>query len=265
MKCLVHALMIAAALMGFIPTGAKVIETQDIADLLRYVDRNTVLVMDIDNTILTSGQYFGTTRWGWSHVSRLEKAGLSRAEAMSQTHGLFHRIWQISQPRVVDDRIPQLIRRFQELGVRVIGLSNRDPSLAYVTSDQLACLGIDLTRASLDEEDFKVFANTETHYVEGCIFVGDMGDKGAALDAFLKMSLQLPEKVVYVDDRMRNVNKVGAALRNLNLDYVGVWYRKGDDWVVGYKQEIADLQERYFSRILSDEDAEKLLKAGITR
>jgi hypothetical protein len=265
MKRLIQCITVGAVLVAWIPLGARAVETRDITDLLRYVNQNTVLVFDIDNTILTSGQFFGTTKWGWNNVSRLEKAGRTHEEAMSETHALFHRIWRQSEPRLVDDRIPQLIRRFQDLGVKVIGLSNRDPSLAYVTADQLAQLGIDLTRTSLDGDDFRVFSETETLYVEGCIFVGDMGDKGKALDAFLRMVLQLPDSVVYVDDRRQNVDKVGAALRSLRVDYTGVWYRKGDDWVANYDQSIADIQQQHFGSLLSNEDAEKLLKAGIKR
>lgn len=265
MRSFARLLIPAAALVVGASLAAKTAETHDITDLLRYVDRNTVLVVDIDNTILTSGQDLGTTKWGWNHVSRMEKMGYTHDEAMALTHAVFHQVWRLSEPRLVDERIPDVIRRFQKQGIKVLGLSNRDPSLAYVTSDQLCRLNIDLTRSSLDSDDFKVFAATETHYVEGILFVGDMGDKGKALNAFLRMVLQRPDKVVFVDDRMRNVSNVGAALRDLNIEYVGVWYRKGDEWVAGYKQDIANLQEQYFGYLLSDEDAEKLLRAGVTR
>ncbi len=257
-------LIITCLMVTFASQGAaKIIETVDITDLLKLVDRDTLLVLDIDNTLLVSTQCVGMTKWGWSQTSRFEKAGMSHMEAMKAAHDLLHDVWAVSEMTPVDERLPLLIKRFQDQGVVVLGLSNRPPRVDFVTADQLQSIGISLSRTALNKDDFKVESEVDTHYTEGVIFVGEMGDKGKALEAFLRTVLHAPKKVVFVDDHLSNIRTVESM--KIGAEYTGVWYRKAEKLVASYNQEIADLQFQYKDKILSDEDAKKLIKAGFAR
>lgn len=168
-----------------------------------------------------------------------------------------------SQVQLVEPCIPSVIQQLQARGVLVLGLTNRLPDWGFITADELQyCCGIDLTKTPLKDVSFQVFSETDCRLIEGVLFVGEMGDKGAALKAFLRAVDYLPRRLVFVDDRERNLKAIEHAAWELGIPEVTtVHYRQGDDWYNNYDRELADVELRYFGKILPDEAAEKLLQA----
>ena len=261
-KQLAIALLLMFAI-GVSSLKAEQREMTDFADLLQLVDPDALLLLDIDNTLIVSGQQLGTTSWGWDWVARLSKMGRDKAKAYQETYELWKRVLQASSVKLVDDRIPAIISHFQDKGVAVLGLSNRVPQLGHVTTDQLLAVRIDLTRTALVRADVGLAADSNVRYIEGSFYVGDVKDKGYALSQLLEILPQVPRKIVFVDDRYRNVVNVGKVCEQRGIAYLGIWYRATDGHEDSYRADLADVQLKYFGSILSDEDAKKLIESGV--
>ncbi len=258
-RCL-YLLLIAG--LNPLSGDAQIVEVNTFREVVDYVDRDTMLFLDIDNTLLAPAQSLGMTKWGWNHVTRLEGQGYSREEAMHQTHILFDRIYELSPVCLVDEEIPQIIRELQSRKVTLFGLTGRDPFNAFVTSDQLQACGIDLTQSPLKKVGAIELATSKpSMFIEGILFTGMKVGKGETVLAFLKVlgERHAKPKIVMVDDRRTYLDDVARELARSEYDFVGIWYRGGEQQERTYRQDGADMQLRYLERILPDEVAEKIL------
>ena len=70
----------------------------------------------------------------------------------------------------------------------------------------------------------------------------------------------MPKKVVFIDDRKKNLQRAASALQEMDIPFVGLWYRATKS--LSFRQDLADVQLRVFQSLLSDEEAQKLIDAG---
>lgn len=77
--------------------------------------------------------------------------------------------------------------------------------------------------------------------------------------AFLNQLDKLPEKIIFVDDKLSHVQDLENSLRAFNIEYVGIRFSKMDKGVNEYDDEIAEIQSEFFPQFISDEAARKIL------
>jgi Protein of unknown function (DUF2608) len=251
--------LLSFALLCSCALRADVIETYDFAELLTVVDERCLLVCDIENTLIRPGQYLGSMAWALGYVKKLEGLGLSHENAMAEMSALTKRVLLCSNSWLVEERIPSVINHLQAQGTAVMGCTNRMPSCGFLTSDALAQEGIFLSLTAPEVRgDVKGGV-----FIEGVLYAEETGEKGHALAALIeRLGVK---RVVIVDDRYKSLQKVLWALEELEIDVTGVWYRAGERWYADFDSRLAEIQLTHFGRILSDEDAEKLLLANVSR
>ncbi len=71
---------------------------------------------------------------------------------------------------------------------------------------------------------------------------------------------QLPQRVIFIDDKQSQVESVAAVLHQLGIDHECYWYTATDDKARKFDPLIANIQLYYFwtsgaKRVLSDEEA----------
>ena len=57
-------------------------QTNKIVDVFKYIDDKTLVIFDIDNTLIEAVQEFGSYAWMCSMTSRLQKKGLKDQNAV---------------------------------------------------------------------------------------------------------------------------------------------------------------------------------------
>ena len=244
--------------------GLQAIETKNFSDLLEFVDHECLLVCDIDNTLIRPAQYLGSTQWSWSYVKKLEGNGLSRENAIEEMNAQMKPILLCSKAVVVDQRIPSVISDLQLRGTAVMGCTSREPHWGFVTTDALRRVGIDLTltapKCALSEE-------AESAFIEGILLTKGTAEKAIELARFLEQMEVLPRRVVIVDDRHKSLQKTLWAILDAGLDVevIGVWYRAGEEWYRNFDPKLTEIQLSHFGRIISDDDALKILEANLSQ
>ena len=99
-------------------------------------------------------------------------------------------------------------------------------------------------------------------YIYGVLFAHYSNDKGEVLVRFLRKTGLKPKKIVMVDDRRENLVHVEKALKKRKVTFVGFRYGGADEVVKRFDPNVAEVQMKWFGKILSDDAARTLYKEG---
>lgn len=249
----------------FIPLigDAKIIETANIADVVQLIDGDTWFLVDLDNTMFEAKQALGHANWFYDEMQQRLQNGMSRDEAIRDTYPSWIKIQQVCPVKPLEEEfVPSLIT-LQNRGVVIMGLTHRQPSVAQSTLRQVDSLGFDFIKTAPSKESFTVSASHPTQYLQGILFVGDYNKKGDVFLPFLSIIKQTPKKIVFIDDKRKNVEELEHALTNYGIEYIGVYYTAIEHAKPVYTRELAEYQSKFLDKILSNEAATLLIKHGL--
>jgi hypothetical protein len=254
----------AVAACLFSLTGqAKIVETTHIADAIPYIDEETWFLVDLDNTLFQAKQALGHAHWFYDEVQKRVEKGMSREEAIRDAYPDWIKTQQVCAViPLEEDFVPSLIA-LQSRGVVVMGLTHRQPSVAQSTVSQVASLGFDFIKTAPSKDSFVVPAASAALYLQGILFVGDYNKKGDVFPPFLSMIGKSPKKVVFIDDKRKNVEELEQALAKCGIEYIGIHYRAIEQSKPIYSPELAQYQYQFLDRILSNEAASLLMQYGV--
>jgi hypothetical protein len=160
----------------------------------------------------------------------------------------------------VERETSALIREIQKRGAKTMALTARPIELADSTLGQLKSIGIDLSLTSVVSRDVPVQGQNPALFRRGALLVGPKNNKGLVLVQFLEQTGFLPEKIVFVDNKLKHVENVEKALKPLGISYFGRRHGAADQKIASMNKDIVEIQHRYFfGEVLSDTDAMKLL------
>ena len=253
------------ALIAVIPFigEAKIYHTTTIEDILPLVDKDTWVVIDLDNTTFEGKQALGHTDWFYDKAHALMREGMTLDEATRACYPLWIEVQKVCPVKPVETAfIPALID-LQKQGTVVMGLTHRQPSIADSTIRQINSLGLNLLKSAPNQSNLIVPSETPTKYTKGVLFTGEYNKKGEIFVKFLSIINQTPKKVLFIDDKLGHVEDVGNALNSVGIEYTGIHYTACEHLEKIYDPEIAAFQLKIFSSILSNEAALLLMEKGL--
>ena len=254
------SLMLATCLLP-LSCEAKIVETAHIREVMQYIDADTWFLVDLDNTLFEAKQALGHGHWFHDEVQKRLAEGMSREEAIRDVYPYWVETQQVCPVQPLEtDFIPSLIA-LQNRGVTVMGLTHRQPSVAQATIRQVASLDFDFTKTAPFQSCLVVPSSTPTLYSQGILFVGDYNKKSDVFLPFLSMINKTPKKIVFIDDKRKNVEEVEQALSGYEINYVGVYYTAIEHAKPVYSRELAEYQYKYLNTILSNEAASILMQS----
>ena len=69
-----------------------------------------------------------------------------------------------------------------------------------------------------------------------------------------------PKKIVFIDDKEKNIIDMDEKIINYDIEYVGLRYGFLDEKIKNFNRAISNFQLEYFKKILTDEDAEAIIE-----
>jgi len=176
-----------------------VLNSEDIRVVNDYVDDGCLVVFDVDYTI-----------------------ACPQAELMSDSvvRVMFDQLLPV-------DGASDLIASLQARKIPVIAHTNRPSAMSRVVREQLKRMDIDFLADSIYGEDVSISSDQSSDFVYGMIF-GNLNDKGETFGFFLKRTGLIYKKIIFVDDSFKNVKSMGAAVRRLGMEFVGIRFSKFD-------------------------------------
>ncbi len=203
-----------------------IIPVSTLAQAASYIDGDTWLFLDIDNTLLEATQYWGHIDCFDAQRAHLEQKGMTPDEVSDHMRDHWIDAQMRCPVRSMEPETHLWIRRFQEESAHVVGLTHRytEPRLVDCTLAQLKNIGIDLSWKAPKSTPTPVSIQplrAPAHYQSGIIFAGD-NDKGPALNAFFKtLAIAEPKRLVFIEDKLENVQSLQT---HVSCQYVGLHY-----------------------------------------
>ncbi len=245
---------------------AKIIETAHIADVVPLIDEQTWFLVDLDNTLFQGAQALGHCLWFYDQIEECLEQGMSRNEAIHQCYHCrdgWIRTQQIGRVKPLEEDFVPSIHALQQRGIVVMGFTHRHPPVAEATVRQVTSLGVDFTLTAPHQESFVMAAQHPMLYQTGIFFASDYNKKGDVLLPFLDKLEQRPKKIVFIDDKKKNVEELEAPLAKEGIEYIGVYYTAIDYAEKVYDPAIAKFQSKFLDQILSNEAATLLMDSGL--
>ncbi len=238
--------------------------TKDFADVAaavnRYVDEfgaeHVLLVLDIDNTLMSMNTDLGSDHWFEWQRYLLENEPTSRflvAETFAgllEVQGILYNLGHMHPPQ---PDLPAIIAKLQGRGVATIILTSRGPEFRVATERELKRCNYDIGATALPVRDvpgglylaydpakpeadglsadevrlFALQSPRPVSYANG-LFMTAGQHKGMMLLTLLHHSDRAIKAIVYVDDNVRHVGNVFSAAVDRNIEIASFHYQRED-------------------------------------
>lgn len=187
----------------------QVIQTlQPILQLIQKAGSETLLLLDIDETLLTGGDGYGGERWYDDRIRASVQRGMAEEQAVIEANAA----WEAAQPdlpvAITENTVLEILETAKKRKVSTMGLTARRPETAALTARQLKSLGIDLRLTQWRSDDFSI--TVHARHVAGILYGGPLVEKGLLLGTLLDVSKSLPQQIVFADDKAHHALQVKA-------------------------------------------------------
>lgn len=180
---------------------------------------NVLVILDIDNNILTSESDIGGDIWYQWQTGKLEVKAteLQKVDCLFQDSiGL---LYELSTMRLIEKEVPSIIDNWQKEGNIVIALTSRSPLYRTATERELTRAGIGFNKSALKIKGqykapvFREILKRPTSYMKGILMTTGQ-NKGAMIKYLLAKTNQKFDAIIFVDDTQKNVDNVYNAFKN---------------------------------------------------
>lgn len=271
-----------ASYLASYTAASEYLETNDFGDVADvvadYSDRfgapNTLLVIDIDNTLLTMQGDLGSDSWfEWQEYLLSQEPDSPDLVAkdfagLLDAQGLLFKLGKMHPPQ---PNLPVLVKQIQSIGVPTLVLTSRGPAFRAATERELEAAGYDFTSTVIETEPYPsdefLPYNPEDFAASGLsaedigayrlgkprpvsmangVFMSAGQHKGAMLATVLNKAKQQPAAVVFVDDHGRHVHRVANALSKRGIEATVLHYKLLDDRVQRFRySDKTELTQRW--------------------
>ena len=252
--------LLIALCLSLSSLSSAVYETAHFSELPQYVTPDTLVILDIDVTLLIPDQTLGCDVWFREQLARHQREQMSDDEAWDLALAQWEAVRHLTQVKIVEEGCQEIVSGLQSRGVRVMGLTTQGLALANRTVRQLQSLGIDLSASAPSQQDQYFINGQGVLYRDGVLFTAGTS-KGESLLKLLELLDYEPACIVFLNDKMSHIRDLVGPVELVGIPVIGLRYSYSDARVAGYRSEIADIQFRQssFDHILSDEEAQELL------
>lgn len=216
---------------------AEIIELKSFKDLnLSQVDQKTLVVFDIDNTLVRQNSMIGTHQWGDYLAERAVRFGVEEKTAKDSQHKAFADVQPFVNVVPVEIEILEMLEQLSKRGISNFALTARSSVLQSVTLRQLQVLKHNFSKS------FPMIKNTEllkNYLKDGVIFSGST-PKGELLKLIIENSEQKFTRIIFVDDKAYNLDSVEKSFAQSSIELKSYRYGAADIFIKNFEAVIAD-------------------------
>jgi|GEM_PF-889868 phosphoglycolate phosphatase-like HAD superfamily hydrolase len=260
---------------------AEIIKTNDfkvIKDQVQSAEGNTIVIFDIDNVLLQPKDYSLRNYHDSKEQNKAENFFKEIEKRLN--HEQISEILMQTKVEPVDKRMIELINAIQKKGVKVLALTARVTgkfgkisSMENWSIKELKNLGYNFDKSWINLQDkiFDQFPSKDPKlfpkfklpmFQQGVVSTCGV-PKGRVLEAFLNYIKLHPAKILFVDDKRKNLESVAYFAREANINFFGVEYTFAQDSnIKSFNEERAKFQLDTLEKEhkwLSDQEADSLL------
>ena len=196
----------------------------DVASLNeKYGAENVLIVVDIDNTLLTSSVDLGGDIWYQWQRGKLDIKPKESQKVDCLFQDSIGLLYELVPMNLTEENLPDVISQWQANNNTLFALTSRAPKYRAATERELANKGIDLELTALAPKGkqppvYRETLERELSYMKGIMMTTGM-NKGEMLDYILKKTGRSYDAFVFVDDSEKNIVNVYEAYKERdNID-----------------------------------------------
>jgi hypothetical protein len=238
----------------------KIVECVHFNTIYEHLDKDTLIILDIDDTLLIPEQMLGCDEWFLERLTEHKKS-LKESEALEKALAEWEGVRHLTKMMLVEPATALIVQDLQNKHYLVMGLTTQGLALATRTSLQLKQNHIDLSLAAPSKEDHYFLINNHgILYRNGILFTSGQS-KAHSLKALCQSMAIHPKKIVFVNDKASHLKDLEQYALEENIPFTGLRYGYSDFRKKAFSKAVADYQfnNSSFNQILSDEKAQALL------
>lgn len=237
----------------------EIVETMKMGELYNYLKPNMLIVFDIDNTIIEPSQTLGSDQWFHHRMDQYIDYGYTKEVALEFALREWMAVQNITKVKLVEEGIDKIIADLQKKGYPVIGLTTRGLGMSTRTVHQLQSVGVDLEASAPYKEEFHFMNGRGVLFRDGILFTANT-DKGEALRKYLEQANYHPSSIMFINDKYSHIVPVATYTEKAGIPFIGLRYGYVDEKVKNFPKDTALIQFYNFGHIISDEEANSILK-----
>ncbi|MDE3046269.1 MAG: DUF2608 domain-containing protein [Verrucomicrobiota bacterium] len=239
----------------------EIVEVQSFREIEQHVTPDSLVLLDIDDTLLIPVQMLGCDEWFQHRMKKHSAEGLSAEDSLEKSLAEWEAVRHLTKMDLVEADTNAIVQRMQAQGYMIMGLTTQGLALATRTVLQLGEHQIDLLQTAPSKSDFYLAQNSHgVLYRHGILFTSGT-KKGKALLAFCDDIGYKPSRVLFINDKATHLADVESAVQERGIPFLGLRYAYSDARKAAFRAELADYQFSVstFTHLLSDEEARLML------
>lgn len=269
MKNLLVLLLLAPAFL----LAGQALETNSFKDIeakalelgKKHGNDNVLVVLDIDNTILTMPQELGSDQWfTWQYdncIKKASKGNFCTTNKMGELLDLQGKLFSLSNMVPTEEVAPKIVKSLQTKGFKVMLLTSRGPGFRDATERELKRNGYSmkknaigpiggypgtylpyemksLNRSGITKEEAtvaKLRKARKISFMNGVMMTAGL-NKGIMLKTILTKTNTKFKGIVFADDHIKHTKRMQAIMGNKEgVDLITFRYGKIDSSVKAFK------------------------------
>ncbi len=205
-----------------------IVHDDKVVDHLLGIDENTLVIFDVDKVLVYAAEQVAANDDCFSHIMGYHMQSLEKMDARAKTLKTHNFISTHTTFSLVDPEFKDVFAHLKERNIDFFALTARDKIMSSATIKHIKDVELEFPIIHDGRMDLECRPNA---YFEEQIIFADAGHKGECLFEFLgKINYTLPNKVIFIDDKEKNLHQVREFCEERNIDFYGVRYSKLDEW-----------------------------------
>ena len=254
-----HRFILSILFLIYCPLQAEILEIKNMDQVYNYLKPNTLIIFDIDNTLIEPVQSVGSDQWFRHRIAYWIDHGMEQEVALEKALADWMAVQNITKMQLSEPNIAKIVRHLQGRNFTVMGLTTRGLGMSTRTNQQLATVGIDLSKTAPSKDDIFFMNQRGVLFREGTLFTANT-HKGAALFKLLDQLDMTPKMILFINDKRSHIVPIEEWAIKRNIPFIGLRYSQLDEKVKNMDIEVTDIQFENFGHILSDDEAREILK-----
>jgi Protein of unknown function (DUF2608) len=244
---------------------------EDIANTVKKVDQNTLVIWDVDGVLLIGADrilhseniHDGLVHKYTDYIANKYKLNQTEIELFTS------KLLIQRKPQLVDTKVLDIMQHLESNNIYSIALTycyvgalGEIKSFADYRINELAKIGAKLNGAfcNYDTIELNTLPKVSGYYLlwkQGILFCLEP-NKGKVLVALLGMVDWHPIKVIFIDDKIGNLQSVQEELKEKNIQFIGFHYTGALNLPRKINEKLVEFQYEYlikYDKWLSDQQA----------
>lgn len=239
-----------------------ILDSDDITVILPHITDNSFLAFDIDYTLMAAQNEFGSAEWFNYLIDDDVAKGKTEIESNEKWYPVWMKAQAFNEIEMMDENLKNIFDKIEKENLPVIAISSRQPVCMDLTLQQLRKLKFAINKSPVSQHAFDFDAALPVAYRSGVLLTNNNGKGKIFLQWFLQNKHRLAKikRIIFVDDILKNVESMAQAAKQLNLEFVGLRYSKGDKYKASLDRAKAKKQAKILLGNFDDGTMQILLK-----